>query len=354
MATPPCYTNDKYMAQTTLFDIPEKTKSSNIREVYPSIISVSRATDIPSFYMDWFFERWKQGYVLWHSPYNQAFTQKVWFDNVHAAVFWTKDPQALYQCIQKLNTCSFLYYVQITLNDYEPELEPGVPPLHDRISAFQKLSQELGPHRVIWRYDPLLLSDTISLSSLYSRIEHLCGNLSAYTEKLIVSFIQIKRYKGVRRLLATSAHSGVREFTPDEKLHFIRFLREIEEKYQIKSHICCEEQDPFVYSHTRPGDCVDRTLLLQLAREKHEKYSEFISFLQDAKKDPGQRKKCSCIHAKDIGQYSSCLHFCRYCYANGNDAIVKARHQAHKNARSTKQDLPSLIPLDYSWLNRSI
>jgi hypothetical protein len=297
--------------------------------------------------MDWFFDRWTQGYILWRSPYNQTFTQKVWFDNVHAVIFWTKDPQALYQYIQKLNTCPFLYYVQITLNDYEPELEPGVPPLHERISAFQKLSQELGAHRVIWRYDPLLLSDTISLRTLCSRIEHLCSNFSTYTEKLVLSFIQIKRYKGVQRLLATSSHSGVRECTSDEKIHFIRFLSEIEEKYKIRTHICCEEQDPLVYSHARPGDCVDRALLLRLVKEKNEENCEFISYLQGAKKDPGQRKKCSCIHAKDIGQYSSCLHFCRYCYANGNDTIVKARYETHKNARSEKQDLPCLIPLHY-------
>ena len=133
--------------QTTLFNTPEKIP--NIREVHPYIISVSRATDITAFYMDWFFDRFKQGYILWRSPYNQAFTQKVWFDNVHAAIFWTKDPQALYQSIQKLNTCPFLYYAQITLNDYEPELEPGVPPLHDRINAFQKISQNLGSHRIM-------------------------------------------------------------------------------------------------------------------------------------------------------------------------------------------------------------
>ena len=327
------------MTQTTLFATPEKT-----REVHPYIISVSRATDIPAFYMDWFFDRWKHGYILWRSPYNQTFTQKVWFDNVHAVIFWTKDPQALYQYIQKLNTCPFLYYVQITLNDYEPELEPGVPPLHDRVNAFQNISQNLGTHRVIWRYDPLLLSDTISLSTLCSRIEKLCKNLAGYTEKLIVSFIQIAKYKGVRRLLSTSSHNGIREFTLDEKIHFLAFLSKIEEKYQIKTHLCCEEQDSIVYAHTRPGDCVDRKLLLRLAQENNEKNSEFISFLEMAKKDPGQRKKCSCIHAKDIGQYSSCLHFCRYCYANGSDIIVKSRYKAHNYAKSINQDLPFLIP----------
>ena len=337
--------NDK-MTQTTLFDTSSSVheKMQKMREVHPFIISVSRATDIPAFYMDWFFERWKEGYVLWQSPYNASFIQKIWFDNVHASVFWTKDPQALYQQIPKLNQCSFLYYVQITLNDYESELEPGIPSLHDRITGFHKLSQSLGSHRIIWRYDPLLLSDTISLSILCSRVEQLAYTLSGYTEKLILSFIQIKRYKGVHAHLNTSKHHGVREFTLHEKQQFITFLAEIEKKYQIKAHICCEEEDSSVYSHVSQGNCIDRDLLIRLALERNTTNSDFLSFLDHAKKDPGQRKKCSCIHAKDIGQYSSCLHLCRYCYANGNDTTVKARYEAHKNARDQGQDLPCLIP----------
>ena len=337
------------MTQTTLFNTsPIPQKSSKIHEVHPFILSASRATDLPAFYMDWFFERWKKGYVLWNSPYNSTFTQKVWFDKVQAVVFWTKDPWALYQHIPKLNQCPFLYYVQITLNDYERELEPCVPALHKRIIGFQKLSQKLGAHRVIWRYDPLLLSDTISLLTLCSRVERLADSLSTYTEKLIISFIQIEKYRGVQALLASSLHKGVREFTTDEKYQFILFLKEIEKKYQIKTHICCEEKEPFVYSYVNPGNCIDRVLLLRLLTERNEEKNEFRTFLHHAKKDPGQRKKCSCIHAKDIGQYSSCLHFCKYCYANASDAIVLARYQAHKNAREKDKDLPSLIPKEKS------
>jgi len=334
------------MTQTTLFNAPPDQNPSKIHDVHPFIISASRATDIPALYMDWFFDRWNAGYALWNSPYNAAFVQKVWFDKVRAAIFWTKDPSALYRHIPKLSQCPFLFYVQITLNDYEQELEPGVPPLHERVMGFQKLSQELGSHRVVWRYDPLLLSDTISLFTLYSRVEELAHHLSSYTEKLILSFIQIEKYRGVQALLSSSLHKGVREFTVDEKYQFILFLREIEKKYLIKTHICDEEKDPFVYSYISPGNCIDRDLLLRLATEQNKEDTEFRAFLHHAKRDPGQRKKCSCIHAKDIGQYSSCLHFCRYCYANANDGIVRARYQAHKNARDQRKDLPSLIPTE--------
>jgi DNA repair photolyase len=332
------------MVQTTLFNTPPDQNPSKMHEVHPFIISASRATDIPSFYMDWFFERYKEGYVLWNSPYNTAFIQKVWFDKVHAVIFWTKDPWALYRQIPKLNQCPFLFYVQITLNDYERDIEPAVPLLCERILGFQKLSQSLGAHRVIWRYDPLFLSDTISLFTLCSRVERLVDTLSRYTEKLIISFIQIEKYKRVQAFLSSSLHNGVREFTSDEKYQFIVFLKEIEKKYQIKIHICCEEKDPFVYSYFSPGNCIDPDLLLRLVVERSGEDNEFRTYLHHARKDPGQRKRCSCIHAKDIGQYSSCLHFCRYCYANASEPAVRARYQAHKDARDQRKDLPSLIP----------
>ena len=364
MATHPCFMNapkkgyvSTQTIQTTLSgsktlesaQSTKETKKTTLRETHPFIISVSRATDIPAWYMDWFLKRWKIGYILWHSPYNPHFIQKVWFDKVQAAIFWTKDPQAVHRYLSEIDACSFLYYVQVTLNDYEGTLlEPGVPNLQVRIAGFQALSQALGSHRVVWRFDPLLLSDTITLPVLLSRVENLCAILAPYTEKLIVSFVQIHRYKGVTSLLSKNNLTGVREFTRPEKQTFLAFLLELEAKYNLKIHICGEEQDSWIYSQARHGDCIDRGLLIQLALEqkdqKKDENREFVHFLKTAPKDPGQRKACSCIHAKDIGQYSSCLHLCRYCYANGNDATVKARYQAHITARNAGVDLPCLIP----------
>jgi DNA repair photolyase len=325
----------------------KKANKTILRETHPFIISVSRATDIPAWYMDWFLKRWKIGYILWHSPYNPHFIQKVWFDKVQAVIFWTKDPQAVHRYLSEIDACSFLYYVQVTLNDYEGTLlEPGIPTLQARIAGFQALSQALGSHRVVWRFDPLLLSDTIDLSMLLSRVERLCATLAPYTEKLIVSFVQIHRYKGVNSLLSKNNLTGVREFTSHEKQTFLVFFLELERKYNLKIHICGEEQAPSVYSQARRGDCIDRGLHMELASRKNQEKDEnkgFIHFLKTAPKDPGQRKACSCIHAKDIGQYSSCLHLCRYCYANGNDATVKARYQAHITAQNAGIDLPCLI-----------
>ena len=36
----------------------------------PIIISVSRATDIPAFYSEWFIDRLKNGYIKWKNPFN--------------------------------------------------------------------------------------------------------------------------------------------------------------------------------------------------------------------------------------------------------------------------------------------
>ena len=63
------------------------------------------------------------------------------------------------------------YYFQVTMTSYDPDLEPGVPSKNDVvIPAFQRLSRMIGPERVIWRYDPILLSDhhTIQQMSLFT------------------------------------------------------------------------------------------------------------------------------------------------------------------------------------------
>ena len=52
----------------------------------------------------------------------------------------------------------YRYYFQFTLNAYPALLEPGLPPLAARIEAFRALSMRLGPDRVVWRYDPVILS----------------------------------------------------------------------------------------------------------------------------------------------------------------------------------------------------
>lgn len=164
----------------------------------PIIVSASRSTDIPAFYADWFFHRLKVGYSAWTNPFNGV-KSYVSYENTRFIVFWSKNPHPLLPHLDYLKERNIGCYIQYTLNDYEREgLERGVPKLSERIDTFKQLVDKLGKGRVIWRFDPLILTDAISIDTLLSKIECIGDQLQGYTEKLVFSYADILSYRKVK------------------------------------------------------------------------------------------------------------------------------------------------------------
>lgn len=328
--------------QSTLFGTTQGEREPVIiTEVHPIILSASRATDIPAFYLDWFLQRFHEGYVIWKNPYNHDRRQKVCFDQTRGLVFWTKDPGSLLPYLDRIETLKLHYYVQVTLNNYEGcgyELE--VPSLEKRVQGFAELSRSLGKHRVIWRFDPFLLSDRISLEELFRRIESLFAQLGPYSERMVFSFIDLK-YRGVNRNLTRYGLTDIREFSFEEKIQTARFLRECSLRYGTCIMACCQELDLSSYGIVQ-GRCIDDRLFRRIA----EGDDEFMRWIDhEARKDKGQRQFCTCIISKDIGEYSTCIHQCRYCYANRSDEVVSARYHLHMRTISQGFYPESIVPL---------
>ena len=155
------------------------------------IISASRRTDIPAFYAEWFFRRLEAGYCAWVNPFNQK-KMYVSFKNCRVVVFWSKNPEPILPYLHKLDERGIHYYFQFTLNDYEQEgFEPNVPELERRIETFRKLSGMIGKERVIWRFDPLIVTPSLSTDMLLARIERIGDSLKGCTEKLVFSFVDV-------------------------------------------------------------------------------------------------------------------------------------------------------------------
>ena len=137
----------------------------------PVIISASRATDIPTFYSDWFVSRWEAGYLKWINPFNNK-PLYVSFANTRLVVFWTKNPRPMFKYLDYFDKNIPNYYFQYSLNDYDKEgYEAKVPNVENRIKTFQELSNRLGKARVVWRYDPLLLTKDIDVDELLRRVK---------------------------------------------------------------------------------------------------------------------------------------------------------------------------------------
>ena len=171
---------------------------TTVEALAPVIVSASRSTDIPAFYARWFMNRLRAGYCIWYNPFNRR-PVYVSFARTKVVVFWTKDPAPLMPYLGELDAMGLKYYFQVTLNDYGREgFEPGVPPLGSRIDTFRRLSGMVGPDRIIWRFDPLVVTPQLSAVELLSRIAGVGDALRGATRRLVFSFVDVRAYRKVQ------------------------------------------------------------------------------------------------------------------------------------------------------------
>ena len=316
------------------------------RILQPVIVSASRSTDIPAFYADWFLERLKAGYSVWMNPFNQK-RYRVSFADTRMIVFWSKNPKPMLERLDEMEALGFRqYYFQFTLNDYAAEgLEPNVPTVAERIDTFKRLADLIGKERVIWRFDPLLLSDSLTVDVLLDKIVTIGQELQGATGKLVFSFADIQTYRKVSKNLSGTT---CREFSLDEKIEFAKGLHEINLSLGLELATCAEDIELSEYG-IKHNKCVDDDLMMRLFHDDAAlmkfigaEYDMFNGWqIKKSKKDKGQRKTCGCIVSKDIGAYNTCPHLCRYCYANFSDEVV-ARNRAeilHGNSSCTPAEL---------------
>ncbi len=325
----------------------------------PIIISASRSTDIPAFYADWFFHRLKVGYSVWTNPFNGV-KSFVSYDKCRFIVFWSKHPKPLLPHLDELKERNIVCYIQYTLNDYVKEgLERGVPPLEERIDTFMKLVDKLGKSRVIWRFDPLILTDRIGLDDLLAKVENIGDQLQGYTEKLVFSYADITLYKKVRANLEKS-HVNYAEWTTEQMVEFAKRLVDLNQKqgWDYTLATCGEAANLDGVQHNR---CVDDDLMIRFAyhdkalmdflgvevetienslfgTEPIPENAIMLSETQYAIKktdnrDKGQRQFCGCMVSKDIGEYNTCPHLCEYCYANASKEVAVKNWKQHENNR---------------------
>lgn len=328
----------------------------------PLIISASRSTDIPAFYAEWFFHRLNVGYSIWKNPYTGK-RSYISYEDTQFIVFWSKNPASLLDYVDFLEKRNIGFYIQYTLNDYVREnLEKNVPPLSFRIDTFKRLVDRLGKGRVIWRFDPLILTDSITLDDLLAKISFIGDQLYGYTEKMVFSFADISNYKKVQRNLSM-ANVHYHEFTDQLMLQFSESLIALNQRWNYELSTCGEKIDLYRFGiqHNR---CIDDRLLIRFGHDSKSLmehlnvkfYSSLAELsgqktlfdeemedkdiikiddknyavIQKNNKDKGQRLYCGCISSKDIGEYNTCPHLCAYCYANMDDPIVLSNWKSHK------------------------
>jgi DNA repair photolyase len=276
------------------------------------ILSVSRRTDIPAFYSKWFFNRLKEGFFLVKNPMNPHQISRVEINPsvIDCIVFWTKNPKPMLNQLDHLN--GYNYYFQFTITPYDKTTEPNVPRKKHIIDTFIELSERIGKEKVIWRYDPIILTDIYTKEYHYKWFEYLAQKLCNYTDKCVISFLDLykKIERNMKEIKVTPLLKSDMEKMADR-------LSKIASKYNLILESCSEEiqLDKFGINH---GKCIDDKLI-----------SKLIGCNINVQKDTNQREVCGCVKSIDIGAYNTCKHHCLYCYANFSKETVEKQILEH-------------------------
>ncbi len=287
------------------------------------ILSASRRTDIPGYYSEWLMNRLKEGFAYYRNPMNSAQLCKVLLtpENIDCIVFWTKDPAPMLKHLEKLDALGYRYYFQFTITPYGLHyqgsafgkyLEPNLREKREIIQTFQELSDRIGKGRVLWRYDPIVLNDTLTEQYHLEQFTALCKELSGYTELCTISFADV-----YRKLSNVVKDQVLREISPEQMHSLSTAFSGIAAPMGISLRACCEAVD-LTGDGILPASCIDR-----------ETVEKICGPAVTAGKDKSQRPHCGCMKSIDIGAYNTCRNGCIYCYANHSGASIDRNYSRH-------------------------
>lgn len=264
------------------------------------ILSVSRRTDIPAYYADWFFNRLKEGYYLKKNKkeYEKVVLSK---SNIDCIVFWTKNPKPLMKYLNQIRAMGYEFYFQFTLTPYNNDMEYNIGNKREILQTFKELSKLIGSERVVWRYDPILINEKYNVEFHKKSFNQLAKALKGYTNECVISFVD--EYSSIKK----TAYYKSPEFKNIMDICFS--FADTAKECGIKLKTCSEVID-FIDVDIEHGACIDKN-----------KIEKLIKLPLESKKDNKQRPNCNCIESVDVGEYYTCLHNCAYCYAGGTDRV---------------------------------
>lgn len=278
------------------------------------ILSASKRTDIPALYHRWFLSRIEEGYLLVANPRNPSRARHVDLDplNIDIIVFWSKNPLAMYDGFDQLDSRGYRWYLQFTLNGYENSIEPGLPPVDQRIDTLKRLASRYGSNRIIWRYDPVILTKELSVDYHLQTFSNLASRLSGSFRHCMISFLDLYP-QAVRRMATHTLLPPTGERVQKLAASFSR----VADRRGFNLFTCAEPIDLAAYDIGH-GACVDRRVI-----------EELCGYPLATKADPNAREGCGCIRHLDIGTYESCIHRCSYCYAVKDFQRAREAYTAH-------------------------
>jgi len=275
------------------------------------IINTGGRTDTVQYFTPWLLKRFDEGYVLSRNPMfpNKVSRYDLTPDKVDCVVFCSKNYEPilddLHRITDRFNT--FFYY---TITAYGKDVEPGVPSIDESIDILKRLSEQVGRKRLVWRYDPILLTEHYTIERHLETFSHMANEIAPYVRKCIFSFVQY--YDKVPFNMPE-----IIPFRGDDRERLAEGMGRIASDVGLELQSCMCDLDLSIYGITK-GACL--TL---------DEIGDANGVVFRNIKHRGMRKGCHCIESRDIGWYDTCLNGCKYCYANMNPMKAFDNHKLH-------------------------
>ena len=277
------------------------------------ILNVSGRTDVVAFYINWFMNRLKEGFIDVRNPFYKKMISRIYFKDVDGIVFCTKNPIPI---LDKLDDIKIPFIFHVTLTPYKKDVEPNVPPKGLVIEAIKKISKKIGKKRIWIRYDPVFINDEYTLEYHLKNFDRMCELLDGFVDKIIISFLDM--YQNVRYNMPYLRPKTLTE--NDYKEIGINFSNSAK-NHGMTVQTCAEKRNLSEYGF-KVSDCITK----EVARK--------FTGKENFRTWTARKGKCRCVSMVDIGEYNTCINLCKYCYANYDETKVKENFKMHDDESS--------------------
>ena len=275
------------------------------------IVNVGGRTDIVNYYSKWLINRLNEGYAYSRNPLFTNNVSKVSLkpEDVDCLVFCSKNYKPIMKYIKEINE-KYRIICHYTITAYGKDVEPNVPDIESSIETVIQLSKIIGKEKVLWRYDPILLTKNYTQEKHIETFSYMAKKISPHVQRCIFSFVEM--YKKLEYNMPE-----IIPFTADEKLEIAKKLEKIARENNLYIQTCGTDENYEKFGIHLSGCTTSE--ILEIAN--HVKYKDV--------KPKGMRKGCHCIPSRDIGAYDTCLNGCKYCYANKNPDLAVKNYKFH-------------------------
>lgn len=275
------------------------------------IVNVGGRTDIANYYSEWLRNRIKEGFAYSRNPLFPNNVSKVSLkpEDVDCLMFCSKNYQPILPYMKEISE-TYRVICHYTITAYGTDVEPNVPDIETSIQILMELSKIVGKEKVLWRYDPILLTQKYTVQKHLETFEKMAKQIAPYVERCIFSFVEMYKKHEVN-------FPELIPFTEEDKDLIAEGIGRIAMKYGFILQTCGPEENYAGYGINTSG-CVTLDILgkannLEFRNLKHK----------------GFRKGCHCMESRDIGALNSCPNGCKYCYANKNAELPRENFRLH-------------------------